>query len=77
LGSTPIGAPIVGLLGEHLGPRVDFLLAGSLAMGMGAGVLVLARRARSRALSGVAAPAIEHDRPAGVAEAEMPLPASG
>ena len=76
LGSTPIGAPIVGLLGEHLGPRVDFLLAGGVALALGAGVLALAQRGRPRARSGPAPRAIEHV-PGAVAEAEMPLPASG
>jgi MFS family permease len=77
LGSTPIGAPVVGLLGERFGPRVDFLLAGGLALAMGAGVLLLARRARSRLRSGLASSAADHELPARVTEAEMPLPTSG
>jgi MFS family permease len=39
LGSTPIGSPIVGLVGDHLGARVGFVLAGSVAGVMGVAVL--------------------------------------
>jgi MFS family permease len=39
LGSTPIGAPLAGFLGEHLGPRVEYVIAGSAAVIAGAGVL--------------------------------------
>jgi MFS family permease len=39
LGSTPIGSPIVGLIGDHLGARVGFVLAGLVAGAMGAAVL--------------------------------------
>ncbi|MGE5227669.1 MAG: MFS transporter [Planctomycetaceae bacterium] len=39
LGSTPIGAPIVGWLGERLGPRLDFMLTAAVALVMGASVL--------------------------------------
>jgi len=49
LGSTPIGSPIVGWIGEELGPRVDFLLSALIALGVGAGVLLL--RARREAVS--------------------------
>jgi MFS family permease len=48
LGSTPIGAPIAGLIGEHLGPRVGFVLSGLVAGGLGAALLA-ARRRRARA----------------------------
>jgi MFS family permease len=39
LGSTPIGSPIVGWIGEHLGPRVDILLAAAVAVSVGTAVL--------------------------------------
>jgi MFS family permease len=46
LGSTPIGAPIAGVIGEHLGPRVGFVLSGAVAGGLGLALLaVRARRA--------------------------------
>jgi MFS family permease len=44
LGSTPIGSPIVGWIGEHLGPRPDFLLSAAVAIAVG--VVVLWVRAR-------------------------------
>jgi MFS family permease len=39
LGSTPIGSPIVGLIGDHMGARVGFVLAGLVAVTMGVAVL--------------------------------------
>ena len=48
LGSTPIGAPLAGLIGEHLGPRVGFVLSGLVAGGLGAALLA-ARHRRARA----------------------------
>jgi MFS family permease len=32
LGSTPIGAPIAGWIGQHLGPRVGLLAGGMVAL---------------------------------------------
>jgi MFS family permease len=40
LGSTPIGAPLVGWLAEVLGARLMFLAAGALAVAVGVAVLV-------------------------------------
>jgi MFS family permease len=40
LGSTPIGAPLVGWLAEVIGARLMFLAAGSLAVAVSAAVLV-------------------------------------
>ena len=39
LGSTPIGAPIVGSLADRVGPRVDFFATALVALVMGASVL--------------------------------------
>ena len=44
LGSTPIGAPLAGVLGEHLGARVGFVVSGLIAAGLGVSLLLLARR---------------------------------
>ena len=46
LGSTPFGAPLAGWLGQELGPRLEFALMGLLAIGVGAVVLTLRRRAQ-------------------------------
>jgi predicted MFS family arabinose efflux permease len=51
LGSTPIGSPAVGWIGERLGPRLDFVLAGSIAVALGA----VALWARRQAATSVAA----------------------
>ena len=48
LGSTPIGAPIAGVIGEHLGPRVGFVISGLVAGGLG--LVLLAARARRAAV---------------------------
>jgi predicted MFS family arabinose efflux permease len=45
LGSTPIGAPVAGVVGEHLGPRVGFVLSGLVAGGLGVALLAARRRA--------------------------------
>jgi predicted MFS family arabinose efflux permease len=56
LGSTPIGSPIVGWIGQNLGPRVNFVVAGVLAMLLGTIVLLAKRRnATSVAVPAVAA----------------------
>ena len=41
LGSTPIGAPIAGVIGEHLGARVGFILSGAVAAGLGVALLAI------------------------------------
>ncbi|MGZ8583641.1 MAG: MFS transporter [Actinomycetota bacterium] len=45
LGSTPIGAPIAGVIGEHLGARVGFAISGLVAAGLGLALLAARRRA--------------------------------
>ena len=47
LGSTPIGAPLVGWLAEVLGARLMFLAAGSLAVAVAVAVLVSRSGSRS------------------------------
>jgi MFS family permease len=44
LGSTPIGAPIAGWLGQVLGPRLEFAVMGVVAIAVGAGIALLVRR---------------------------------
>ncbi|MEP6759613.1 MAG: MFS transporter [Actinomycetota bacterium] len=44
LGSTPFGAPLAGVLGQALGPRVEFALMGVVAIGVGVAVSALRRR---------------------------------
>ncbi|HVF08247.1 MAG TPA: MFS transporter [Actinomycetota bacterium] len=52
LGSTPIGAPIAGVIGEHLGPRIGFVMSGAVAAGLGLALLgARLRRARVPALA--------------------------
>ena len=49
LGSTPIGAPIAGVIGEHLGARVGFVLSGLVAAGLGVALLAIGRARAERA----------------------------
>jgi MFS family permease len=46
LGTTPIGGPIAGWVGEHLGPRVGLAGGGVVALAMGVLGVVLVRRSR-------------------------------
>lgn len=51
LGSTPIGGPISGWVGEHLGARAGFALGGAVAIATGAvGLWLLSRRAGAEAI---------------------------
>jgi MFS family permease len=46
LGSTPIGSPIAGVIGEHLGAGAGFVMSGAVALGLG--VVTLWGRFRER-----------------------------
>jgi MFS family permease len=49
LGSTPIGAPIAGVIGEHYGARVGFVLSGAVAAALGVALLAIGRARAGRA----------------------------
>jgi MFS family permease len=49
LGSTPIGGPLVGWIGEHIGPRVAFGLGGLATLACGILTFPALRRIRARA----------------------------
>jgi MFS family permease len=48
LGSTPIGSPIAGVVGEHLGAGAGFVMSGVVALVLGLGILWRRLRRRSR-----------------------------
>jgi MFS family permease len=45
LGSTPIGSPIAGWVGQYLGPRVGLIGGGVIALALGLGLLLQRRHA--------------------------------
>jgi MFS family permease len=58
LGSTPIGAPLVGAFAQHLGSRVAFFAAGMLAIAVAVGVLWSRAAARRSAQRRIAEPVV-------------------
>jgi MFS family permease len=48
LGSTPIGAPVAGWMGQHLGPRAGLAFGGAVALLASGVTLWVVRRARAR-----------------------------
>ena len=49
LGSTPLGGPVAGWVGEHLGPRVGLAGGGVIAVAASAFALRVLQRVRSPA----------------------------
>ena len=47
LGGTPVGAPLIGAVAEHLGPRIGLLVGGSLSAAAAGGCAVYLLRSRS------------------------------
>jgi MFS family permease len=63
LGSTPIGGPIVGWIGEHISPRLSLLIGGVAALLAAAyGFVSMARQAEAVEGQLHTAPAVEHLR---------------
>ena len=58
LGSTPIGSPITGWIGQHLGARWAFVMNGAVALAVGIGLLLARRRAHAPAADAAADPGI-------------------
>ena len=78
LGSTPVGAPIVGWAGQQFGPRAGFALGGIAAVAAGITGLWLARTARLGA-GAAYAPSVEPVADAvssGMRSEVVPLPTS-
>ena len=55
IGSTPVGGPIIGFIGQHAGPRIGLVVGGSAAVF--AGTLGLGTAARAARRQPVAASA--------------------
>ncbi|MBI3648945.1 MAG: MFS transporter [Actinobacteria bacterium] len=55
LGSTPIGSPLMGWIGEHVGSRAGFLVGGVVAVGVGLVALAMAVRSTEPRAAMVAA----------------------
>jgi MFS family permease len=68
LGSTPIGAPIAGWIGQHLGPRVGLLAGGVVALFASLITLWIVHRARVRDVPREAAEAVIVPVPVGEPE---------
>jgi hypothetical protein len=63
LGSTPIGGPLVGWIGEHVSPRLSLLVGGAAALLAAAyGFASLARHAQAADATVVTDHRVEHVR---------------
>ncbi len=58
LGGTPLGAPLVGWVSEHLGPRWGIVLGGAVVVLAGSAAALVLARARRRTPSAVPAPRV-------------------
>ena len=76
LGSTPIGAPIVGVVGGA-DRRTRRRSCSRAAFAIAVGAVVLARGWRTGRLAGSEAVAADPELPVGAADAELPVAASG
>jgi MFS family permease len=57
MGGTPLGSPIIGWIGEHMGARWTLLIGGALVlMGVGLALLVLKRTTEAQERAGTVAP---------------------
>ena len=71
LGSTPVGGPIVGFIGQHLGPRYGLGLGGVAAILAAVCLYPSLARIQRRAVAGAAGDAPEPEMTAAVALAEL------
>jgi MFS family permease len=62
MGGTPIGAPIIGAITNHYGPRVGMLVCGVIPV-LAAAIMAFAMARRSRAASGSAPAPASHIEP--------------
>ena len=74
LGSTPIGAPIAGWIGQHLGPRVGLLAGGAVALLASLITLWVVHRTRLRDLPREATDAVVVPVPVGAPEGGVARP---
>lgn len=74
LGSTPIGAPLVGAIAEQAGPRVGLLIGGAAALATAAGAAVAYARVRETNGAPAEAPAARRRRPRPPAVRRGPAP---
>ncbi|HTG47258.1 MAG TPA: MFS transporter [Actinomycetota bacterium] len=77
LGSTPIGAPIVGVVAERIGAPATFFVSGLLALAVGGAVLARGWREDRIARRVVPVVAADAELAAEAADVELPLSARG
>lgn len=75
-GTTPVGAPVIGLLAEQFGPRAALLVPGVLSLLATAGLVSLYRM-RSRALSRWPVPVRQTDRRSSISLSKRRTAVSG
>jgi hypothetical protein len=72
LGSTPIGGPIVGWVGQHLGARYGLVIGGAAALVCGLAALPALSRIDRRAAADAAAAEAEAVAPGGPPPPDRP-----